>query len=144
MSISSRQSGHSWSSWDRSNGKNQPTCVGRVISVNTYCFIVTPVRVLYTRKDARFGLHRCDTGLESGSGQGRLGGGSGGHCLSTCWTTRSRNEKTAILFNNTLAASDWEGEAETRRTNSRAPRRRPGADHWCTKKFPRSKSHGPL
>ena len=99
MSISSRQSGHSWSSWYIDQTGKISGCTGtshqRARRANTYCFIVTPVRVLYAREDARFGLYRYDTGLENGGGQRRVSVGSGGHCLSVCLTertTRSRIE----------------------------------------------------
>jgi hypothetical protein len=107
---------------------------------NTHRFIVAPVRVLYAREDARLGLYRCGTGLENGGGQGRMDAGSGRHWLSICLdrTGDALSRRKLFCFNDTLTASDWEGDAETRQMNSEESSARTSGQ-----KFPRSKSHGP-
>jgi len=76
-------------------------------------FVVAPIRVLYARKDAGFGLNRCGTGLENGGGQGRMSVGSGRHCLCLAERKRRALESETILNKDTLTTSDWEGDTET-------------------------------
>ena len=110
---------------------------------NTYCFIVAPVRVLYAREDARFGLYRCGTGLENGGGQGRMSTGSCGHCLSICLTERTTRSRIENYSEQRHADGERFGRVCRNATN-KFPTKRLSVDHWSTQEFPRSKSHGPL